>query len=430
MGFGMDIPAVLSVLFGLGSVGRANQASEEIIRGTKPGKQPGTHGLEWSLFGEGDTGVDVLDRGAFAGETRNLLDTLAKYSPQGAALAAQYGENQRAREGQIGWADQIIRDAESSRLGALAQQVGQLRSDTLEKIDAQSANAAAARARGAATTAAGQDLTGRVGKLNEETQGYFRGVRDNPDILNDQDIAALTTKYAEAEQATAARDRAVLENDAAARGLSPAAVAQLAREATAAERSRIAQAGRDIALTNAVNRAGRADSAATSMATLGNMLYGTEGDIGAKYGALAETQYGRGDAIDQWIAEAGATLGDQLFRTEAGITGSYEDRIAQAKAARANLEQPENLLLAGSLLEDVNRFNTQARAGALSGESELYAGLMAQMLGLLESSRNYKLAEASQPSDWEKFWGSGGNALAGVGGNLATLDIANAMGWL
>ena len=411
---GTWLPGLLAAIFGGISLWKQNQSTQTLERGTRPGEQPGTRAPDDPLFTGDQTGIDVIDQNPYAWPFRDVVNRTSELSPVGTTYAAQLAENQRALNEQRGYADQIVGVADKSRLGTLAPEVARFRSDALERLDAQKANSAAARGRAGQTETTRDELLGRIRGTEKETGDYFRAVRDNPTIFSTNEIEAMASKYAEGQQGQAGVQQSLLEDKAARLGLSGSALAALQLQGETGQARDVDQNRRDLIIANARERAARADTAATSLGTLTNALYGTEGGIGAAYTGLAEDQYGRGDAIDKWINETRIDAANKLFGTEAGIVSGYDDERTRALALRGSLEQPENLMLIGSLLDEINRYNTQSVSGAQAQEGQTAASFMNMLLGQMDAAQTRKAQTATQSSPWHDLLVGGGSAAGAL----------------
>lgn len=401
------IPGGLSFLTGLGSIFQQNQSADVLRRAAQAGYQPGTSQPGEDVLGaaySGATGIRALDDNPYGQDLREVINTGAQYNPVLRLYGAQLAENQRAGDALKTMLDQVVGQAQGSRLGTLSGEVAKYRSDLTERLDGSKAGSAIGRL---------QELGGKTDTLAADTEAYFKKVRDNPNIFSTTDIERMATRAAESGQ-TAERAQATdIENRAALGGLSPAAVAALKLQAQQGAISTADTARRDIEIANAVQSAGRGDQAATALAGLLTQIYNLGGQLAGSQGGL------EGD-INRMI---GASFG-----AEAGIVSGYDDAVQRALALRASAEQPENLLGAGLLLDETNRYNTAAESGALADLAGLYASIMGQTGGMYESARNRELQTYLAPSDWDKFWGGGGAQLAGTGATLGYLDFMNAFG--
>ncbi|MDD4888337.1 MAG: hypothetical protein PHU85_00270 [Phycisphaerae bacterium] len=374
----MTIYRLLELATGGASLAAQSESGRLANLGTNRGYNPGTVQADQELVGQGQTGISAIDslepstRDAF----RNALNELGRYSPTGATYLAQLAENQGARGRQNTYLDRNIENATNSPLKGLAEDVGTFRTDSLERIDAQKAQSAAARGRAGATEGRRDEITGKVQGVADETQKYFTGVRDNPNIYSPTDIERMASTYADNQHAQEALATSSIEDSAAARGLAPGAVAALKAIAASSGGQAIDANRRDLMVQNAVQSAGRGDQAATTMAQLLGSLYGTKGNLDTAYTTVAEDQYGKGDAIDQWIEETRGTLANALFGTQAGIQTQYEGGVTNANLNRASNEQPENLMLPGQLLDEINRFNNAIRSGTEAEKAAAYSALL------------------------------------------------------
>jgi len=426
MGIGMLLPALLSAIFGGLSLWKQGQSTQTVTKAAKPGAQPGTRAPGDPLFAEDQTAIRAIDENTYAWPLRDVFNSAAELTPQATTIAAQMSENQRAGDVQRGYADRIVGIADKSRLGTLAPEVSAFRTDALERLDAQKANATAARGRAGRTETTRDELLGRIQGTEKETGDYFRAVRDNPTIFSSNEIEAMASKYAEGQQGQAGVQQSVLEDKAARLGLSGSALAALQLQGEAGQARDVDQYRRDLVIANARERASRADTAAGTLATLTNALYGTEAGLDTGYTGLAEQQYGRGDAIDQWISQTRVDTANKLFGTEAGIVSGYDDARTRGLAMRGELEQPENLALIGSILDELSRYNTQAVSGAQAQEGQTAAGLMDTFTGLLEAEQTRRAAAAARPSGFQSFMSGGGSAAAQTAGNAGLMALFGA----
>jgi hypothetical protein len=430
MGIGMLLPALLSAIFGGLSLWKQGQSTQTVTEAAKPGAQPGTRAPGDPLFAEDQTAIRAIDQNPYAWPLRDIFNRGAELTPQATTIAAQMSENQRAGDVQRGYADRIVGIADKSRLGTLAPEVSAFRSDALERLDAQKANSAAARGRAGQTETTRDELLGRIQGTEKETGDYFRAVRDNPTIFSSNEIEAMASKYAEGNMGQAGVAQAGLEDKAARLGLSGSALAALQLQGESGQARDVDQYRRDLVIANARERAGRADTAAGTLATLTTALSGTEAGVGTTYTGLAEDQYGRGDAIDKWINETRIDAANKLFGTEAGIVSGYDDQRTRALALRSELEQPENLALIGSILDEVNRYNTQGVSGAQSEEAQSYASMMNMMMQLYDAQASRGLQRDLEPSSWDRFLSGGGaNAAIGGGSTVGTFAGLQALGF-
>ena len=401
------IPAFLSLLSGLGSIFKQNQSADVLTRATQPGAQPGTSQPGEDVLGaaySGATGIRALDDNPYGQDLREVINTGAQVNPALRLYGAQLAENQRAGDALKTMLDQVVGQAQGSRLGTLSGEVAKYRSDLTERLDGSKAGSAIGRL---------QELGGKTDTLAADTEAYFKKVRDNPNIFSSLDIERMATKAAEGGQAANRAQVADIENRAALGGLSPEAVAALKLQAQQGAINTADTARRDLEIANAVQSAGRGDQAATTLAGLLTQIY----TLG---GQLAGSQGGLEGEINRMI---GASFG-----TEAGIVSGYDDAVQRALALRASAEQPENLLGAGLLLDETNRYNTAAESGALADVANLYASIMGQTGGMYESARNRELQTYLAPSDWDKFWGGGGGSMATMGVGLGGMAGLGALG--
>ena len=438
MGLGITLPLLLSTLFGGMSLLRNLGSSRVQRQSTEPGTLPGTGQTftpspgQPSLLEE----IPAVHMSPYRTELMDLYEELGGYSPQALSYAGQLAENERIRGRRRGLYDYFTEKAETGPLAKLAGEVGTFRSDALERLDAQHAQAEAARGRGLATTAKGEEIAGRARELGEETQGYFRGVRENPDIFSDKELTQMAAEFAESQHAGSARDIGVLEERAARQGISPGALAALETMVKQGETGRLTEFQRDIDIQNAIQSAARGDQAGTLLEQLGESALNLESNIGLGYGTLAEQQTGRGDALDQWINQMRISAGNQLFGTEGMLLAPVEERVWNLQDKTAALEQPENLFLVGGLLDEINRYNVALKSGALGQESEAYGSMYNSLMSLLDSSLQREAMSDLAGSQTGSFagLGSGLGSLAGLGtaalfpGPLTPLAALTGMG--
>ena len=370
-----DLMTILPAAIGLSSgiAGLANNFISSFIRrqGTKPNVQPGT--------GQ-DVTAGLRDLTAFRDNPQSdnlmgVLNELAKYSPMAAGYSGQLVENERAANVKRGLYDELIRDAESSGFDKRADE---------------------ARARGTATEGRRDDLTGRVRALTDESTGYFRNIRDNPNIYSDEDITRMAAKFTESELGQQRRDTVMREEGAARLGIPISALEAMNTIAEQASRGRASAYTRDLEITNALQSAQREFDANTMMGELGFKGLGLEGDIDTRFTTVAEDQYGRGDLLDE----------------------AYLNRVSAAKDKRAAIEQPENLFLIGQILDQVNRFNTAERSGAWAQNSEALTGMYDSMMSMLNAQLDRQAMADMMPSSSDTLLQS---TLGGLTGSFSSM---------
>lgn len=344
MGLGVTLP------LGLGLLGMGGSLFEQFLasllgkQSTEPGYYPGTRkpGEEFSV----PEGVRVFeDYPGFV----NTLEELSKYSSQ--PFVEQYEENQRARDLQAGYADRAIGLYEGTdvtqqdrpgmtfqgRIGAYDQQAADINRRQAE-------NTAYVQQKYKETAEAGTG--GLEAKLSEMVSNMIGGNQEAFGQLAD-----------------------VTLGNAAARGVSPAARAQIEADLAAQNRRANQQQASDIAEWG-LGRGKDIELAA---------LQGLErvNDMLKQEGATSALLRGMGDKLfSQWVP---------------GMQGALYTRGA--------LDDPENLLAPGEQLDMRNLYNTAMQMGAHQAMAQALANMggMGLNFGMNQLS-NKALQAANQNS--------------------------------
>lgn len=344
----MGLSATLPLLLGGGATlaGLFNQWRSQRVRtnAVQPGALPGTGAPVEGLIPEG---------------LADMVNTGSQYSNTIGALPAQWQANEESRDVQRGYLDDVVGIMEGSRLNPLADRVGEWSTsfdDYASGVEgAEGADPFSQRMKSHQEKQT--DLTDRIKTLNEEVSGNFRETIADPTVMTDDQMGAIVGRYmAGNRQAAVARNRAN-EADAAARGLSPAAVAAL-REQTAGNQ-RLANLSQiaEVAGINAGNEAQLRERANESLGTIGGDLLTREGNIDAMFESMDD------DLVSQVLPG--------LISLEGDLGERYENRLGNAVLDRAAIEQPEDYAVLGQIFDQVNAYNVLLEAGAYSEAAAL-----------------------------------------------------------
>jgi hypothetical protein len=363
-GLGVTLPLLLGGGSMLGGLFNQRRAMDVIRRAIKPGGLPGTMPTDMDIL-PGDTSFN------------RMVNEVGRLDPRMTALKTQWDENERARDVQRGYFDDVVEDAQGSRLFDLADTVGGWRGSLDDfasgKTGAEGADPFSQRMK--SHQAKGADLTGRIKALNDEVSGNFRRTIADPTVMNDRDMDAIVGKYIGDNNAWAAGRAAENEQSAGARGLSRSAAAAL-QAGTAADARRMNQDKiAALATLNASESAKRGDAANEALATAGGNLLGLEGSVGSMFEGLDDNIVG---------------LLPGLVAQEGNLAGTAEDRVSQALYNRAGLEQPENYAIAGDVASEVGRYNTLLEAGQYDAIANMLSNMGGGLLQFGSSSLDRK----------------------------------------
>jgi len=348
------LPQAMTIVPELLSLFQKRKGQHVVLESLKPGARIGTAQPGGrSVYGDDSTLPSWMWQ-LPEDQRQHLISTMneaALYDPRQFGVAAQYSENERARNAARPYIQSIHDRGTTGRM---------------------------------------QQLPGEVNALNEDVQGYYRDVRENPDIWTTEEMSAMASRYADQMAPALQGEMANIDATGARLGISPAAVEAMRTIArTGATQGQNAYR-QNLTIQNAIASAGRADQANTLMGQIGGQLYGLEGTL-------------------QGSADAAANAADLLMASFEGT--------------------PENMMLPYELVYETNNADTLMKAGAYDDAAAYLASLADTGAGLWGGKIQQRAAQdaAAGGGLFESLLGPAAGAAGALG--VASAPALFGMKW-
>lgn len=367
---------------------QGKKASKTALESTAPGARPGTISGGNLIPEGGNFGIPALDNNQYNSDLYRMVNAGAQYDPQVAGLLA-YGQG---RESSVRpYLEENKSNIQNSGLSQISDRFG---TEANRASDVRDQNRTDRMNAIAGYSARGNDLTGRVKALGEETTGRFRKLADDPTVFNQNEIDAMVGNVIANSQASFAGAQANAQADAVRRGRSSDATAALGTVLGESQRASQEQGVRDVMIQNALAREARKQFATGGLSSAGQGFLGLEGQIGLGYDNLDLAARGAMDNSD--LAYSGL-VGD-LLKSQFGTQATYQDMLGGANTALANFNDTQSALPASiaELIAARSDYDTLLKSGAYDAAANRWGQLGGGFLEMGAADRNARAQAQAQ----------------------------------